>query len=80
MHYLYEMGESRVFALLVLDELQRLTLLTAEMGHLLLKLISSLSLKLTHTQIQHVSYASQTKGEVLRKETLTLASMMSPIP
>lgn len=54
MRYLYEVGESRVFALLVLDELQRLTLLTAQMGHLLLKLISSLSLELTHTQIQHV--------------------------
>lgn len=48
MRYLYEVGESRVFTLLVLDELERLTLLTAQMGHLLLKLISSLSLKLTH--------------------------------
>lgn len=56
MRYLYEVGESRVFALFVLDELQRLTLLTAQMRRLLLKLISSLSLELTNTHKHSMSH------------------------
>ncbi len=52
MRYLYEVCEARVFALFALDELQRWTLLTAQMRHLLLKLISSLSLQLQHTHTE----------------------------
>lgn len=53
-HYLYKVSEARVFALFVLDKLQCLTLLTAQVRHLLLKLLSCGTFKLTHAQ-QHDS-------------------------
>ena len=47
--YLDEVSEAGVFALLVLDQLQGLRLLTAQLRRLLLKLLPRRTLKLTHT-------------------------------
>lgn len=44
--YLDDVSETRVFALLVLDELQGLRLLTAQLRRLFLKLVSSCTFKL----------------------------------
>lgn len=44
--YLDDVSETRVFALLVLDELQGLRLLAAQLGRLFLKLVSSSTFKL----------------------------------
>lgn len=88
-----DLGEARVFAPFVLDELVGLRQLAAQLGRVFLKLLSSRAFKLKQASLltsrtrvagfhlaQTPSPATDRNASIIAEETpLTLASMMSPM-
>ena len=78
--YRDEVSEGGVFALLVLDQLQGLRLLTAQLRRLLLKLLPRRTLKLTHTHTAihtHTHSHTQTIKVGLGAHYITIRTQMS---